>query len=256
MTKNIFLPIFSLPNNSIDLCSRKKPPLANQWRREAHLEEYLMKKRDYMRNRPIRSSVAVRENTIHRDQRNPVWPDESLEYHPLFPQDYVFTPLCDGDVKVFMQAVYIDCCLRAYGGFFSLCKDTTECIYLCSSSVDKFPFFQKTEGGISEIIVAFQNSEYLVEKINLINSPLLKRTMFFDSMLYDKRKYRNALSQAVMQLRSQVFQGSFRFNIDSLYSVEIDKAVYHINERGAYSVEHSRCPFLITCTIPLIQNVF
>lgn len=234
----------------------QKTPLANQWRREAHMEEYLMKKRDYMRNRPIRSSVAVRENTIRGDKKNPVRPEESLEYHPLFLKDYVFTLLRNDDVKDFMQAVYIDCDLRAYGGFFRICKDAIECIYLYSSSVDKFPFLQKTDGGIAEIIVALQSSEYLVEKMNLIDSPLLKRTMFFDSMPYDKRKYANALSQAVMQLRSQVFQGSFRFNIDSLYSVEIDKAVYHINERGTYSVEHSRCPFLITCTIPLIQNVF
>lgn len=215
-----------------------------------------MEKKRTIRNRPIRSSAAVREKSVHRYKGRSIRPEERIEYHPLFPRDFTFdTLLYDGRAKEIMQAVYIDHNLSAYGGLFYKFNEMLYCIKVYSYPLDDFPFMHHVD-GTSVVIVAQHRTDVLVEKMRRIDSALMDKTMFFDSMPYDNRKYTNALSQAVMRLRNLVFHRSFGFAPDSLGDIQLAKAIYRVEERGAYSVALCKCPFVITCTIPSILNVF
>lgn len=216
-----------------------------------------MKKKCTIRNRPIRSSAAVREKSVHRYKGRSIRPKERMEYHPLFPGNFVFEDdsLHYGSVKKTMQAVYIDRNLRAYGGLFCIFNEAVYCIEVYSYPSDDFPFLHHVD-GTSVVIAAQHRTDVLIEKMGRIDPALMDKAMFFDSMPYDNRKYTNALSQAVMRLRNLVFHKSFGFAPDSLGEIRFAKALYRVDERGAYSVALCKCPFMITCTIPSILNAF
>lgn len=215
-----------------------------------------MEKKRTSRSRPIRLSSAVRKRSGDRYKGKPGRPEERTGYHPLFPRDFTFdTLLCNGRAKKTMQAVYIDHNLRAYGGLFYIFNEALYCIEVYSYPLDDFPFMHHLD-GTSVVIVAQHRTDVLVEKMRRIDSALIDKAMFFDSIPYDNRKYTNALSQAVMQLRNLIFHRSFGFASDSLGDIQLAKAIYRVDERGAYSVALCKCPFVITCTIPSILNAF